>query len=160
MRRPKRSQLTWTPLRGVELYPETHEVTFLLSAPQKTVHLARIENAGGCELPDPATLGPARDVNAQQGAPPAPIDVGAYAIPERVTGRRFRVLIAGRRFGKTHLSCVELITTSLEHPGVIVWYVAPTWRMAKDIAWDTLKAMLPPWYRKGQPNESTLRSGS
>lgn len=69
---------------------------------------------------------------------------------------RFRVLIAGRRFGKTHLACVELIAAAIERPGSLCWYVGPTYRMAKDIAWDTLKSLVPVEYLADKPNESTL----
>lgn len=69
---------------------------------------------------------------------------------------RWRVLIAGRRFGKTFLACAELIVAALSTAGVTVWYVAPTYRMAKDIAWETLKALCASEYIKGEPNESTL----
>lgn len=56
---------------------------------------------------------------------------------------RFRVLIAGRRFGKTHLACVELLTRAAEQGKRDVWYIAPTYRMAKEIAWRQLKGMVP-----------------
>lgn len=77
---------------------------------------------------------------------------------------RFRVLIAGRRFGKTYLACVELITAASSRPKSVCWYVAPTYRMAKDIAWELLKALVPAALLAGTPNESTLairlRNGS
>ena len=31
--------------------------------------------------------------------------------------RRFRVLVAGRRFGKSYLSCIELIKGAINKPG-------------------------------------------
>ena len=43
---------------------------------------------------------------------------------------RFRVAICGRRFGKTHLAIRELAKYA-RHPGQRVWYVAPTYRQAK-----------------------------
>ena len=55
--------------------------------------------------------------------------------------KRFRVLVAGRRFGKSYLSCVELLRGAIEKPGETYFYCAPTYRMAKDIAWKTLKQM-------------------
>ena len=48
--------------------------------------------------------------------------------------KRFRVLITGRRFGKTFLAVTELAKFS-RYPKKKVWYVAPTYRMAKDIVW-------------------------
>ena len=54
---------------------------------------------------------------------------------------RFRVVSAGRRFGKTFLAVRELARYARE-PGQKVLYVAPTYRMAKGIVWDNLKARL------------------
>lgn len=48
--------------------------------------------------------------------------------------KRFRVLVAGRRFGKTHLALVELLRAACGQDR-LVWYVAPTYRQAKRIAW-------------------------
>ena len=31
--------------------------------------------------------------------------------------KRFRVLVAGRRFGKSYLSCIELLRGAIEKPG-------------------------------------------
>jgi hypothetical protein len=56
---------------------------------------------------------------------------------------RFRVLVAGRRFGKSYLACIELLKAALERPGENFFYCAPTYRMAKDIAWKTLKKIIP-----------------
>jgi len=55
---------------------------------------------------------------------------------------RFRVLVAGRRFGKTTLAIDELIERALQskHP---CWYVAPTYKQAKMIAWEMLLSKLP-----------------
>ena len=70
--------------------------------------------------------------------------------------KRFRVLVAGRRFGKSYLSCVELLRGAIEKPGETYFYCAPTYRMAKDIAWKTLKQMVPPKWVKSK-NESDLK---
>ena len=69
---------------------------------------------------------------------------------------RFRVLVAGRRFGKSYLSCIELIRGAIEKPGEVFFYAAPTYRMAKDIAWKLLKQLVPkPWIKA--KNESDLK---
>ena len=47
---------------------------------------------------------------------------------------RFRMLAAGRRFGKTHLSLVQLIVWAAQKSGSLNWYLAPTYRAAKSIA--------------------------
>ena len=54
---------------------------------------------------------------------------------------RFRVVVAGRRFGKTHLAIRELCYQA-RIPNRDVWYVAPSYKMAKQIVWRTLKARL------------------
>ena len=54
---------------------------------------------------------------------------------------RFRVLISGRRFGKTHLAIRELCRFA-SLPNRNVMYVAPTYRMARQIAWEAIKDKL------------------
>ena len=68
---------------------------------------------------------------------------------------RFRVLAAGRRFGKTYLALTELCRAAWG-PGRIVWYVAPTYKQAKRITWAPLKQMTQPYWA-AKPNESDLR---
>src|SRR6204780_2035947 len=68
---------------------------------------------------------------------------------------RFRVLVAGRRFGKTFLSLTELCRAAWG-PRRLAWYVAPTYKQAKRIAWKPLKEMTRP-YHAGKPNETDLR---
>ena len=67
---------------------------------------------------------------------------------------RFRVVVAGRRWGKTALSRV-LIIKMAQIKKRKIWYVAPTYRMAKQIMWTDLMDALPKqWIRK--INETTL----
>ncbi len=54
---------------------------------------------------------------------------------------RFRVLVTGRRFGKTFLAIRELARFAIK-PKQNVWYVAPTYRMCKQIVWNELKDKL------------------
>lgn len=68
---------------------------------------------------------------------------------------RFRVLISGRRFGKTHLAIRELARFA-RHPGKMCWYIAPTYRMAKQIAWQLLKNKLIQFRWVSRFNESDL----
>ena len=72
------------------------------------------------------------------------------------SNKRFRVLVAGRRFGKSYLSCIELLKAAIERPGETYFYCAPTYRMAKDIAWKTLKRLVPQVWIKTK-NESDLK---
>jgi hypothetical protein len=69
---------------------------------------------------------------------------------------RFRVLVAGRRFGKSYLSCIELLRGAISKPNETYFYCAPTYRMAKDIAWKTLKQLVPKAWVKSK-NESDLK---
>lgn len=71
---------------------------------------------------------------------------------------RFRVVVAGRRFGKTYLSTTELIRYAALGRNRNVWYVAPTYKAAKDIAWDMLKDEVPKgWIRKINESELSMR---
>ena len=76
---------------------------------------------------------------------------------------RFRVVVAGRRFGKTHLSIRELCYHA-KSPNQEVWYVAPTYRQAKQIVWRKLKHRLQDlnWAKKVNESELTilLKNGS
>lgn len=75
---------------------------------------------------------------------------------------RFRAVVAGRRFGKTFLSVSELLRAATgmmtqdeldalkkagKKPEYVynknVWYVAPTYKAAKEIAWDMLINLVP-----------------
>jgi Terminase large subunit, T4likevirus-type, N-terminal/Terminase RNaseH-like domain len=68
--------------------------------------------------------------------------------------RRFRVLAAGRRFGKTYLALTELCRAAWG-PNRLAWYVAPTYRQAKRIAWKPLKQMTQEYWAS-IPNETDL----
>ena len=72
---------------------------------------------------------------------------------------RFKIAVCHRRFGKTVLAVNELIksamTCELERPRFA--YVAPSYRMAKNIAWDYLKHFSRP-IPGVQFNESELRA--
>ena len=66
---------------------------------------------------------------------------------------RFRVINAGRRFGKTVLSVEEIKGLALAKESRIA-YIAPTYGQARDIAWEILKKELQPIIKK--VNESRL----
>lgn len=68
--------------------------------------------------------------------------------------KRFRTLIAGRRFGKSYLAGVEELRVGMEAPGRLVWGIAPTYKMVKEISWWTLKRLAKPWAAK--MNETDL----
>lgn len=55
------------------------------------------------------------------------------------TNTRFKVIAAGRRFGKSRLAAWTLIIEALKSTEKDVFYVAPTFQQAKDILWGLLK---------------------
>ena len=57
------------------------------------------------------------------------------------SNKRFRVLVSGRRFGKTYLCITEMMKYATWVKKTI-WYVAPTFKMAREIVWLKLKQML------------------
>ena len=68
---------------------------------------------------------------------------------------RFRTIIAGRRWGKTYLSIRELARFA-RWPQSHCFYVAPSYRMAKQIVWDPLKYRLMDLNWVSKINESDL----
>jgi phage terminase large subunit len=76
---------------------------------------------------------------------------------------RFKVVIAGRRFGKTHLAIRNLCYYAKE-PNREVWYVSPSYKMSKNIVWRKLKNKLQDlrWAKKINETELSilLKNGS
>jgi hypothetical protein len=68
---------------------------------------------------------------------------------------RFRVVVAGRRWGKTTLAIREMCKVARE-PDKEIYYISPTYRMSKTIVWKRLKKKLIDlrWVKK--INESEL----
>ncbi len=58
---------------------------------------------------------------------------------------RFKIVNAGRRFGKSFVSGAAILG-QVSVPNSTIWYVAPTWDMAKKIMWDD-------WLPKHVPKE-------
>ena len=72
-----------------------------------------------------------------------------------LSSSRFVSVVAGRRFGKTFLSTGKILEQAVKAPNRNVWYVAPTYGAAKEIAWDMLIHTIPPEYVY-KTNESSL----
>lgn len=70
---------------------------------------------------------------------------------------RFRVLIAGRRFGKSYLAMNELAKIA-RFPDKRVYYVGPTYRQSKAVMWDLLKHKMQDvrWLAKANESDLTL----
>ena len=69
--------------------------------------------------------------------------------------KRFRVLVSGRRFGKTYLCITEMMKYATRVKKII-WYVAPTFKMAREIVWLKLKQMLSDFNWIESINETNL----
>jgi predicted phage terminase large subunit-like protein len=54
---------------------------------------------------------------------------------------RFKVVAAGRRFGKSRLAAWVMLIEALKSKSKDVFYVAPTYQQAKDIMWGVLKEL-------------------
>lgn len=76
---------------------------------------------------------------------------------------RFRVLVSGRRFGKTTLGIRE-ICREARIPGTVCWAVCPSYRQAKNVWWLKLKKKLFTLHWIEKINEAelsiTLKNGS
>jgi phage terminase large subunit-like protein len=58
------------------------------------------------------------------------------------SGARFKVVSAGRRFGKSRLAAWILIIKALQSESKDVFYIGPTFQQSKDIMWTMLKELL------------------
>ena len=69
-------------------------------------------------------------------------DISGLTGPQQrifISNTRFRVVPAGRRFGKTVHSITEAIYEGQTGDEKLIWYIAPTYKMAKEILWEDLK---------------------
>ena len=57
--------------------------------------------------------------------------------------KRFKIVVAGRRWGKTWLALWCLVVHAFSGGGRICYYIAPNYRQAKRIAWGVLKQLVP-----------------
>lgn len=69
---------------------------------------------------------------------------------------RFRVVAAGRRWGKSKLSLMEMIRAATAKRNQLVWYIAPTYQMARQIMWADLIANIPREWMLKDPHETRL----
>ncbi len=52
---------------------------------------------------------------------------------------RFKVVAAGRRWGKSYLSVYILLRAAYDNPKGIYWFISPTQSLSRTIIWDVLK---------------------
>lgn len=69
---------------------------------------------------------------------------------------RFLVINVGRRSGKTVVAVLKMIEFASNNPGSTVWYISPTYKQSKSIAWLMLKEYMPT-IAKPKYNEQELR---
>ncbi len=71
--------------------------------------------------------------------------------------RRFKCVVAGRRWGKTQLAKLAICKRMVKVKQLI-WYVAPTYAMARGIMWDELKESIPrKWVHTYNETRMTIR---
>lgn len=85
-----------------------------------------------------------REIDVYAGYWPTPWQASVLDDPHQ-----FIVICAGRRTGKTILALTKLVMVATNTPGSTCLYVAPTYGMAKDIAWSKLKEMIEPFRMAG-----------
>ena len=56
---------------------------------------------------------------------------------------RYKVINAGRRSGKSLLSVIAAISFAHSHPRSITWFISPTYKQSKAIAWELFREYLP-----------------
>lgn len=69
---------------------------------------------------------------------------------------RFKIVAAGRRFGKSRLAAWMLLIEALKSKSKDVFYVAPTYQQAKDILWSLLKELGHEVIQSAHENTSVL----
>jgi hypothetical protein len=67
---------------------------------------------------------------------------------------RFRVLVTGRRWGKTTLGRAEAVA-EFGTPGTI-WYLAPTYDMARELMWEPIRHLVPSAWLIRAPHETRM----
>lgn len=71
---------------------------------------------------------------------------------------RFKVVVAGRRCGKTRMSAVSLLVKAMEckHTDATILYVAPTFQMARTLMWNLLLVLGDPIIKKSNVNDGEI----
>lgn len=77
---------------------------------------------------------------------------------------RYRVVIAGRRYGKTFVGVSECLTRAVREPDTVCWLVSPSFQQGRETAWKELKRLVPRDLLDGAPHETymdiNLQNGS
>ena len=74
------------------------------------------------------------------------------------TPARFKVIVAGRRWGKTNYAKTTMMAAAGSKPNQLIWYIAPTYPMAKDIMWvDLIDSIPPQWIAKTNETKMAVK---
>lgn len=84
-----------------------------------------------------------------------PIELTPNQLAIEESNARFKVIRAGRKFGKSTYAIYEAIKAAGKR-GAVVWFIAPTYRQAKMIAWKEFKTLIPRETLQRKPNETEL----
>jgi hypothetical protein len=89
----------------------------------------------------------ARETSARKSAPLRIVSVFRDFSPQQhqILGcdRRFIVLAAGRRWGKTTVGLFKMLCHAASARGQLCFYIGPTERQAKEMGWRALKELVP-----------------
>lgn len=70
---------------------------------------------------------------------------------------RYRVVVSGRRWGKSEMAAHEALEYALEHTDSTVWWVAPTYEQANSYGYDKIKPLLSTDITAASPKRSKPR---
>lgn len=70
--------------------------------------------------------------------------------------KRYKVMVCGRRFGKTTAALIKAVTLANSKPHQVIYYIAPTYRQAKQIAWSMLLSWVGQAYLRKNEQELVL----
>lgn len=70
--------------------------------------------------------------------------------------KRFKVMVCGRRFGKTTAALIAAVLRATSKPNQVIYYVAPTYRQAKQIAWGMLLDFIGNAYKRKNEQELVI----
>jgi hypothetical protein len=94
-----------------------------------------------------------RETAYNLSAPPRIISVRRDFGPQQhqvlCSDRRFNVLAAGRRWGKTTLGLFKLLCHAASARGQICYYIGPSERQAKEMGWRALMQVTIPRQSRG-----------
>lgn len=74
---------------------------------------------------------------------PIKIDLSEWQQEAWLDDHRFKVINCGRRAGKSTISAIKMLHFATENSNKQVWYLAPTYKQAKQIMWTMLRDLIP-----------------